>query len=94
MSDAAERIERELTTRSWWEEHERQRRGTHEEASAAFFATRSDIPDLEFLPPDCSICECPTDYDDGWFYCDVCRVHWPSTGYGHQARRDADEATS
>ena len=56
-----------------------------------FFATRTDIPDLEFLTPECPVCgEYTTTEDDG-FLCDGCRIAWRRNGYGHEAERWEDE---
>lgn len=75
---------RTFTTHDWAE----QKRREAEERRDEFFAERSDIPDLEFLTPDCSICGTSTDFDDGSFYCEVCCVTWKRSGYGHEAVRD------
>jgi hypothetical protein len=40
-------------------------------------------PDLEFPPPDCSVCGGDLEYDD-WWYCNTCEISWPSDG---RARR-------
>ena len=47
----------------------------------------TDIPDLDFYPPDCPICYLMTDFDDGWFTCKGCDISWPDNGYGSQACR-------
>jgi hypothetical protein len=76
---------------AFWREYERQRRESQEQQSAEHFANPdATIPDLEFSTPDCPICYRATDFDDG-FSCDVCKVTWPSNGYGHDATRWSDE---
>lgn len=38
-------------------------------------------PDLDFAPPECTICECETTYEDGEFYCSDCEVAWDRSGH-------------
>lgn len=74
-----------IATRDSYEARQRELR---DERRAEFFAERDDIPDLEFLTPDCSVCGRYTEFDDGWFSCPECLIAWPRSGYGHQAVRD------
>lgn len=66
---------------------EQRQQESADQRRAEWFADHSDIPDLDFLTPDCSICWLATEYDDGYFTCVGCDVSWPQNGYGHQAVR-------
>lgn len=72
------------------DEYQARQREIRAERRAEFFAEETGIPDLEFLTPECSVCEYPTSYDDGSFYCEECNITWPRSGYGHEAIRDDD----
>jgi hypothetical protein len=81
------------------EEHERRYRAFiaetqarqeryYAESSAEWFKENggsNGFPDLEFRAPACPMCSKETTPEDGQFYCDVCFVWWPRTGYGHEA---------
>lgn len=69
------------------EEFEKRQREAADQRRKEWFADHRDIPDLDFFPPDCSICWVMTEYDDGYFTCNGCDVSWPQNGYGHQAVR-------
>lgn len=55
-----------------------------------WWVDHTDIPDLEFLTPECPICGLPTTAEDGGFICDPCHVHWKGNGYGHEATKWED----
>ena len=53
-----------------------------------------NLPDLEFLTPNCPMCGLPTEFDDGSFTCQGCCTTWPPSGYGHEAFRWNDPSDS
>lgn len=75
----------------WMREKEARDREAREQRRNEFFVVdgRTDIPDLEFLTPDCPVCGLYTVAEDGQFICEECGIVWPGSGYGHEARRDA-----
>ena len=89
-TEAATLDQRRAATRAWLAEVDRKRIEAAEKLSEAHFAETEKIPDLEFLPPDCPVCFEATEFDDDRFVCEVCRVAWPSNGYGSQAERWED----
>lgn len=67
----------------------RERRAAEQaERRAEFFAGRSDVPDLEFRSPYCSVCGAETGYDGDSFWCEGCGIVWPKNGYGHESVRE------
>ena len=56
-----------------------------------------EIPDLEFLPPFCSVCGEYTNVEDDVFWCDICGVGWSMDGRNgtadadHPMRRGGDD---
>jgi hypothetical protein len=69
------------------EDFERRRQQAAEQCRKEFREDGGLIPDLDFDPPDCSICGLMTEYVDGYFVCGGCDVSWPQNGYGHEATR-------
>ena len=72
-------------TDKWMADHRRHQQEAAAKRRAEWREDHTDIPDLEFSPPDCPICWETTDFDDGWFTCEACDVAWPENGYGHLA---------
>ncbi len=73
----------------WFAKFRRERAEARKATSEEFLASGDDIPDIDFSV-DCPICDDPLDFDDE-FYCAVCNVSWPKSGYGHKATRHRDE---
>lgn len=73
------------------ESYQTRQRELRAERRAEFAAERSDVPDLEFLTPECPICGLGTTFDDGSFECEECRIVWPRSGYGHEAERHSED---
>jgi hypothetical protein len=60
--------------------HARERR-TRDQRRAEFAAQQEpEIPDLEFLTPECSVCGLSTDSDGDSFCCVECRITWGRSG--------------
>ena len=73
------------TTTKFIDDWQKRRGAEAERRRTEWRADHTDIPDLDFAPPDCPICDRMTDYEDGYFICEGCDVAWPDNGYGSQA---------